>query len=200
MAKTVRREDEIQTRPDDSRLVDKFCQLPENTINFVERIMNNQNFTTSFTVDKSPKEAFDAINNVRGWWSGNIEGSTDKLGDEWTYRYEDAHYSKQRITEFIPGKKVVWLVLDSSLNFVKNKSEWNGTKITFDIAKKGDKTDVRFTHLGLVPDYECFGACSNAWGSYINGSLRRLITKGKASPTRKKKEIMVKPKKPKIPG
>ena len=147
--------------------------------------MNAQNFTTDFMVDQTPEEAFAAINNVRGWWSGEIEGSTDKLGDEFTYRYEDAHYSKQKITELIPSRKVVWLVLDSQLNFVKDKSEWNGTKITFEIAKKGDKTEVRFTHVGLVPDYECYGSCSNAWGSYINGSLRNLITVGKGQPNRK---------------
>jgi hypothetical protein len=95
--------------------------------------MNEQNFTTTFTVDKTPEEAFAAINNVRGWWSGEpgIEGSTDKLGGEFTYRYKPHHYSKQKITELIPGKKVGWIVLESQLNFVKDKSEWNGTKITF---------------------------------------------------------------------
>lgn len=149
--------------------------------------MNNQSYTTAFTVDQTPKEAFAAINNVRGWWSGDIEGSTTKLGDVFTYRYEDIHYSKQKITELIPGKKVVWLVLDSSLNFVKDKSEWNGTKIIFEVSKKGDKTEVRFTHVGLVPDYECYGACSNAWGSYVNSSLRKLIAKGKGQPNPKEK-------------
>ncbi|MCI0708798.1 MAG: SRPBCC domain-containing protein [Chloroflexi bacterium] len=137
------------------------------------------NYTTSFLVDQTPEEVFAAINNVRGWWTGEIEGSTDKLGDEFTYRYEELHYSKQRITEFIPGKKVVWLVTDASLNFVEDKTEWIGTEITFEIARMGDKTEVRFTHLGLVPEYECFDSCSNAWGFYINGSLRNLITTGK---------------------
>lgn len=149
--------------------------------------MNDQSFTAAFTVDQTPEEAFAAINNVRGWRSGNIEGSTDKIGDVWTYRYEDVHYSKQKITELIPGKKVVWLVLDSYLNFVKDKTEWNGSKITFVITKRGKKTEVRFTHVGLIPEYECFDACSNAWGSYINGSLRRLITKGKGQPNPKEK-------------
>jgi len=150
--------------------------------------MNNQNLTYTFTVDRTPEEAFVAINNVRGWWSGNpgIEGSTDKRGDEFTYRYEPHHYSKQKITELIPGKKVVWLVLDSQLNFVTDKSEWKGTKITFEIAKKGEKTEVRFTHVGLVPEHECFNACSGAWGSYINGSLRNLITKSKGKPNQSK--------------
>ena len=151
--------------------------------------MNYQNFTTTFTVHQTSEEVFAAINDVRGWWSGDpgIEGSTDKLGDEFTYRYKPHHYSKQKITELIPGQKVVWLVLDSSLNFVEDKSEWKGTKITFEIAKKGDKTEVHFTHVGLVPDFECYGACSNAWGSYINGSLRSLLTTGKGRPKQKEK-------------
>ncbi len=140
-----------------------------------------QNYTTTITVDQTPEEAFAAINNVRGWWTGDpgVEGSTAKLGDEFTYRYEDVHYSKQKITEFVPGKKVVWLVLDARLNFAKDKTEWKGTKITFEISKKGNQTEIRFTHVGLVPQFECFDSCSDAWGSYINGSLRKLITAGK---------------------
>ena len=149
--------------------------------------MSNQNFTTTFSVNQTPDEAFAAIINVRGWWSGEIEGRTDKLDEEFTYRYEDVHYSKQKITELIPAKKVVWLVLDSSLNFFKNKAEWNGSKITFEIAKKGDKTEVRFTHMGLIPDFECYNDCSNAWGFYINTSLRSLITTGTGQPNEKEK-------------
>jgi Activator of Hsp90 ATPase homolog 1-like protein len=147
--------------------------------------MKSSNYTTSFLVDKTPEEAFAAINNVRGWWSGNIEGNTNKLGDEWTYRYKDVHYSKQKITELVPGKKVVWLVLDSYLNFIEDKTEWNGSKISFEIAKKGKQTQVRFTHVGLVPEVECYDACTNAWGGYVNTSLRNLITKGEGQPNKK---------------
>ncbi len=147
--------------------------------------MKSSDYTTSFVVDQTPEEAFAAINNVRGWWSGNIEGSTSKLGGEWTYRYKDVHYSKQKITELVPGKKVVWLVLDSYLNFIEDKTEWNGSKITFEIAKKGKQTGVRFTHVGLVPEDECYDSCTNAWGGYVNTSLRNLITKGKGQPNKK---------------
>jgi len=144
--------------------------------------MKNQNYTAAFTVDQTPEEAFAAINNVRGWWTGEIVGSTDKLGAEFTYRYKDLHYSKQKITELIPGKKVVWRVVDASLNFIEDRSEWNGSEITFQISQQGTKTEVRFTHLGLVPEHECYNACSGAWGSYINGSLRSLIATGKGEP------------------
>jgi uncharacterized protein YndB with AHSA1/START domain len=142
-------------------------------------------FTTSITVEGSPQEVFDAITNVRGWWSGDIEGSTDKLGAEFTYRYKGVHSSTQKITELVPGKKVVWHVSDARLNFVQDKTEWNGTDIVFEIARKGDKTKLRFTHVGLVPAFQCYGGCSGAWGFYINDSLRSLITTGKGDPNTK---------------
>jgi len=144
--------------------------------------MKDQNYTTTITVSQTPEESFAAINNVRGWWSGDIQGSTDKLGDEFTYRYKDIHRSKQKISELIPGRKVVWLVLDGYLDFVDDKTEWNGTKIVFEVSKKGGKTEVRFTHVGLVPEYECFDGCSTAWSFYINDSLRNLIATGKGEP------------------
>jgi uncharacterized protein YndB with AHSA1/START domain len=146
-----------------------------------------QDLTYSFTVEQTPEEVFAAINNVRGWWSGEIEGETDKLGAEWTYRYKDVHYSKQRIAELVPGRRVVWQVVDSYLSFVDDKTEWNGTQVVFEIARKGEKTEVRFTHAGLAAQHECFDKCSNAWGFYINGSLRNLIATGKGEPNKKEK-------------
>jgi hypothetical protein len=148
-----------------------------------ERFMNKEeNFTITISVDQTPEEAFAAVNNVRGWWSGEIGGETDKLGAEFTYRYKDVHRSKQKITEFISGKRVVWRVLDSRLSFVKDESEWNGTDIVFDISEKEGKTEVRFTHAGLMPQFECYGSCSNAWGTLINRNLRKLITTGEGQP------------------
>jgi hypothetical protein len=143
--------------------------------------MQNQNFTITILVDQTPEEVFNAINNVSAWWTGEpgVEGSTDRPGDEFTYRYKDIHYSKQKVTELIPGKKVVWLITDSKLNFIKDKSEWTGTKISFEISKQNNKTQIRFTHVGLVPGIECYGDCSNAWSSYINSSLQNFITKDK---------------------
>jgi len=147
--------------------------------------MKKKDFSTTFLVDQSPEEVFDAINNVPGWWSEEIDGSTDKLGAEFKFHYKDFHRSTQKITEFVPGKKVVWHVSEAKLNFVKNKTEWTGTDVVFEIKRKGKKTELRFTHVGLVPAFECYGDCSGAWGLYINDSLRSLITKGKGQPIRK---------------
>lgn len=126
-------------------------------------------------------EVYDAVCNVRGWWSGlyseDIQGDTSRLDSEFTFRAGGgAHYSKQRIVESVPGKKIVWLVTDSELSFLQKKDEWVGTKITFLIGPRGDKTELTFTHEGLVPSIECYDACSTAWGQYVRGKLQPLIT------------------------
>lgn len=139
-------------------------------------------FTTAFSVDQTPAEVFAAINNVRGWWSGEIDGDASQLNAEFGYRYKDVHFSKQKVTEFIPGKKVVWHVVDSNLSFANDKTEWTGTNVVFEISQKDGKTELRFTHAGLVPQFECYGSCSNAWGMLVNGNLRHLITTQKDQP------------------
>jgi Activator of Hsp90 ATPase homolog 1-like protein len=146
--------------------------------------MQNQNFTATLLVDQTPEEVFAAINNIRGWWSEDIEGSTDKLDHEFMYR--DKHlWAKMKITELIPGKKVVWHVLESQMDDVEDGTEWNDTKLIFEITKKDDKTKIQFTHLGLVPEFDCYTVCSKAWEFYIKSSLQRLITRGQGEPIKK---------------
>lgn len=147
--------------------------------------MKKQDFITNITVDQTPEEAFGAIKNLRGWWSEEIEGSTGNLGDEFTYRYKDVHSCRLKLVELVPNQRVVWLVVDNYFSFTEDKSEWKGTKLIFEVSRSGDKTEIRFTHEGLVPEYECFNVCSNAWGSYINGSLPSLIATGKGHPNQK---------------
>lgn len=146
--------------------------------------MSGQDFTTTFTVDQTPAEAFAAITNVRGWWSEEVDGETTNLGDKFTFEVPGVHRTTQTLTEVVPGRKVVWHVSDSWIGFVEDKKEWDGTDIVFDIAEKGGKTEVRFTHVGLVPNVECYQACSGGWSAYMAGSLRDLITTGKGDPHR----------------
>lgn len=141
--------------------------------------MATSNYSTTILVDNSEEEVFNAINNVRGWWQGEIDGNTENLNDEFGYSVPGIHFSKQKIVEIIPNEKIVWLITDSKLSFVKDQSEWTGTKIVFEISEVNHKTQVRFSHLGLVPEFECYGDCSNAWSQLIEKSLFSLITTGK---------------------
>ncbi|SKD09741.1 Activator of Hsp90 ATPase homolog 1-like protein [Chitinophaga ginsengisegetis] len=147
--------------------------------------MTASDFNTILLVDETPAEVFNAINNVRGWWSENIEDGTTRLNDEFTYQFKDVHKCTMKLIEVIPDKKVVWLVLDNYFNFTEDKTEWTGTKIEFEISEKENKTQLHFTHRGLVPAYECYNICFDAWTHYINDSLRNLITTGKGQPNPK---------------
>jgi hypothetical protein len=144
--------------------------------------MDNQDYAVAFTVNQSPEAVFDAINDVRGWWSQAVRGETDRLGAVFYHHYKDVHRCTLEITEFAPGKRVVWRVLHNDFDFIEDRTEWNGSDIVFDIVAKGDRTEVRFTHRGLAPAWECFDLCSNAWGHYVTGSLRKRIATGKGEP------------------
>jgi hypothetical protein len=138
--------------------------------------------TYTFSVDQSPGEAFAAICDVRGWWSGDIEGPTHTVGGEWSYRVPDIHFSAFRTTELVPGRSVAWLVTDSWLSFTEDQQEWTGTTVRFEVEPSGRGTEVRFTHEGLVPQVECYGVCRVAWGEYVVGSLKDLIESGAGRP------------------
>ena len=139
--------------------------------------------TLTFTVPQSPGVAYAAVNDPRAWWSAGIAGITDQVGAEWTYETEGVHRTSHRVTELVPDRSVVWLTTDSWLSFIADQQEWTGTTIRFDLTPTDDGgTEVRFTHIGLVPQVECFGVCRVAWGEYVLGSLKDLIETGTGRP------------------
>ena len=147
--------------------------------------MKTSDFTTTLLVDKAPGETFEVINDVRGWWSEDFEGSTSRLNDIFTVRFGEV-FITSKVVEFIPGTKIVWQVTDCNKPWLKNTKEWNGTKMCWEISLHDNKTQIRFTHIGLAPEIECFEVCSNAWGEYLRQSLLPLIATGKGKPTPKK--------------
>ena len=84
------------------------------------------------------------------------------------------------------GSIVGELFFDSpELIFTKDKTEWINTKLIFELSSEGNKTNIVFTHEGLVPEYECYNVCKDAWTSYIQGSLKNYIEIGKGKPNGK---------------
>ncbi len=152
------------------------------------QMMENKSFTSTFVVDQNPTAAFNAIKNFRAWWSEDIEGNTDQLHEVFFYHYKDIHLCKIKLIEIVPDQRLVYLVLENEFNFIDDKTEWVNTKLIFDITNEGGKTKVQFTHEGLVPAYECYNICNEAWSTYIQESLFSLITTGKGKPNPKDKD------------
>lgn len=143
--------------------------------------MRDKSYTATIEVAQSPEVVFNHINDISKWWSKDFEGSSAKLNDEFVICHPNRHYSKQKLIEVIPGKKVVWLVTDSKLNWLeKDKYEWTNTRMVFEITIKGDKTMLHFTHEGLVPEKECYAMCEQGWNLVVKESLFNLIANGKA--------------------
>ncbi|MFT3769740.1 MAG: SRPBCC domain-containing protein [Minicystis sp.] len=145
--------------------------------------MTDQDLTLAITVDRTPEAVFAALNDVRSWWTGAIEGDADRVGAEFTYRHEALHRSRQRVTELVPGKRVVWHVVEGHLSFASNPNEWTGTDIVFDIVPRGARTEVRLTHVGLRPACDCYGACSRGWSAFFGGNFPRFLETGQAQPS-----------------
>jgi activator of Hsp90 ATPase-like protein len=144
--------------------------------------MKKQDYTAIIAVNATPQKAFNAINSVTKWWTDDLQGSSQKPGDEFTVTFGDMHVSTQKLIEVIPDKKVVWLVTYSKLSFIEDKGEWTNTKISFEIIDNDNKTEIHFTHYGLVPEAECYNSCTKGWDYFIKGSLFKLLTQGKGTP------------------
>ncbi len=143
-----------------------------------DHVERDKYLTVRATVDATPEQVYEAINNVRGWWSADLDGESAHVGDIFTYTYGDIHRSTQQVTEQVPGSRVVWRVLEGYLNFTPDPAEWTGTDIVFDITPVGDQTEVRLTHIGLTPQSPCFDSCSKGWGYYAGEALPALIRAG----------------------
>jgi hypothetical protein len=144
---------------------------------------STDDFTVTVDVTGTPDEAFAAIADPRAWWSRDITGDTDRLGGEFEFEVPGIHYSHQRVSTFDPGESVVWDVVDARMTFIADQTEWIGTSIRFDLQPlPGGGTEIRFSHVGLRPQIECYDACSTAWTSYVTTSLRRLVEQGVGLP------------------
>ncbi|MDL5511155.1 SRPBCC domain-containing protein [Arenibacter sp. M-2] len=150
--------------------------------------MNTGNYTTTIVVKQKPNSVFQAIKNFRDWWSEDIEGNTDRLGETFLYHFKDIHLCKIKLIEEVPNEKLVYKIIDNHFSFTKDKAEWVDTKLIFEIDENSKQTKIKFTHDGLTPKDECFEVCNDAWGNYINKSLYNLISTGKGEPNPKEKD------------
>ena len=144
--------------------------------------MKNQDYHSSITVDVPQSEAFDKISRVPEWWGTDFQGQSRSVGDVFTVRFRSGDVYTIKIVEVVPDAKIVWQVIDSIRPSLKDKTEWTGTQIVWELSSQGTATQIAMTHVGLVPDIECYGVCSQGWDFLVHKSLLNLITENKGNP------------------
>lgn len=138
--------------------------------------MKQQNYHCSITVKNAPKEAFESISQVPKWWVTNFEGNSQKVNDVFTVHFGET-FVTFKIEEVVANKKIVWHVIDCNIDGMKDKKEWKGTKVVWEISTKNNSTEINMTHIGLVPEIECYNNCEKGWNFYVKESLFKLLTR-----------------------
>lgn len=137
------------------------------------------NYAVVIEIEKSPNEVFNhIIYDVSKFWPEEFEGESAKLNDEFVFRSGGTHYSKNKVAEFVPDKKVVWLVTESIRK--TDNFDWTGTKMIFELTPKGDHTLLKFTIDGPILENE-YDRLVQICDMVIKESLYNFITRGKMS-------------------
>lgn len=143
--------------------------------------MTQKDYSAAITANITAQEAAERISRVVDWWTAGFTGASQKVGDAFTVRFGET-FVDFAVAEWIPAKRIVWLVTDCNLPFVKDKKEWKGTRVIFEMSSDGPATTVTMTHAGLVPSVECYETCRNGWNFYITESLQKLLSENKGIP------------------
>lgn len=138
-------------------------------------------FHTTIFVDASPDEVLEKISQVNLWWAKNLSGSAKRLNDKFTVTFGETFVDFQ-VKELVPSKKVSWKVTDCNLHWISAKKEWKATEVVFELSNEKGKTRLDFTHIGLVPEAECYKDCEAGWNGHITMSLAKFINEGKGEP------------------
>lgn len=150
--------------------------------------MDQQNYHSDITVNTDISTAFKSIQTrVSEWWTPDLEGRSANEGDEFTVHFGDT-FVTFKVTGIHPDQKISWLVINSYLPGLKDKTEWDGTSMLWEFEADGQATKINFTHLGLIPEIECYDNCTKGWNFFFKESLYKLLTTGKGMPNQRKSE------------
>jgi uncharacterized protein YndB with AHSA1/START domain len=142
-------------------------------------------YQQSLVLEASPDTVYAALTTpegLRGWWTPDCDVKTE-VGSTIRFRFGQTRKA-MRIERLEPGREVRWLCTEAhiAVGRLARRDEWVGTQLVFCMTPHGDgHTRLDFEHIGLVPAFECYGLCSDAW-QYFLGSLQRFAETGRGTP------------------
>jgi hypothetical protein len=147
-------------------------------IHMTNKRYRTANCTIEIELAKSPHEVFDQVIDVAKWWPEEFEGDSIKPDSEFIFRSGGTHYSKNKVVEFVPDEKFVWLTTESIRK--TDNYDWTGTKFILELTRNGDNTQLRFTYDGVVLEHE-YDRLVQICDLTINVMLYDFITHGNAN-------------------
>ncbi|MDB5006303.1 MAG: Activator of Hsp90 ATPase 1-like protein [Mucilaginibacter sp.] len=143
-------------------------------------------YQRSITVNKPVGEVYAAITqHIMDWWSNDLTGAAARAGDSFTISFDETQKTFD-IAEAIPNKQVVWKCVKAYIDMtaLKNKAEWEGTKLIWTLAAADHGTTLTFLHQGLNKSFECYNVCEAGWDYFI-ASLQAFLATGIGTPFHK---------------
>ena len=105
-------------------------------------------YSVAIKVAKSSNEVFNLLIDLTKWWPEEFIGENINLNSVFILKTEEGHYSKNKVIEYIPNEKVVWIVTESRRK--EDDFDWTGTEMIFEIKPKNLYTEIIFTYDGVV--------------------------------------------------
>lgn len=127
-------------------------------------------------------EALTTPQGIQSWWTTTSDVGT-AVGENITIRFGPS-FKMMHIETLRPREQVRWRVVDAHLVVpgLARTNEWRGTTIVFQLVpQSGTTTRLKLEHIGLTPEVECYGICSQGWAQFL-GSLKAYVETGKGTP------------------
>ena len=139
--------------------------------------MSEQDYTATVRVEASKDEVFRALTTLEGlsaWWTPATGDPT--TGGVITFTFGPQGAAVMRVDLADRDAGVRWTTLECLVE------DWVGTSQQFDLTGlPGGGTEIRFRHVGLTPELECYGDCKNGWDHFVD-SLAVYAETGTGNP------------------
>ena len=133
-----------------------------------------------FPIDAPPEKVFEAVSSPTGldaWWTLKCDGRPEQ-GSEYLLYFDPEYEWRSVVSRYMPDNEF-------ELEITEAQEDWLGSRVTFVLERKNDKTEVRFSHTGWPEANDHYKISSFCWAMYLR-LLKRYIEFGEIVPYEKR--------------
>ncbi|MEW8351117.1 MAG: SRPBCC domain-containing protein [Candidatus Thiodiazotropha taylori] len=134
-------------------------------------------YRSSIICPVSPSQAYRAIAEEMDQWWTPMSAPFHKAGDRAKTDFGGDSYWVFEARSLNEAKLIELDCVESNMvsDALDDPEEWLGTRLIFEFNEDKAGTEIRFTHLGLTPQFDCYEICKNGWDHYILTSLKNYL-------------------------